>query len=73
MSLMRRNHVERLVVTTKEAAYMLGVSPKTLANWRYTKTCGPSYTYIGKRVVYPVDELREYVREHTVRRPRGDA
>lgn len=64
----RLDSSDRLVVSTQEAAYMLGVSPKTLTNWRYQRDKGPAYTHMGGRVVYAVEDLRAYVKANRVER-----
>ncbi len=38
---------ERAVVSSAEAAQILGISPRTLANWR-VQGRGPAYVRIGK-------------------------
>lgn len=42
---------------------MLGVSPRTLANWR-TQGIGPAFVRVGKvhsRTLYRVDDLRAWL------------
>lgn len=46
----------------KAAAY-LNVAPKTLANWR-SMGKGPKFCRLGRRVVYRVDDLRQFMDEH---------
>ena len=41
------------------AAAYLGLSPKTLANWRHLGR-GPRYLKLGARVVYPQAELEAF-------------
>ena len=41
---------------------MLGIAPGTLANWR-GENKGPRFARIGGRVVYPLDELKRFLRE----------
>ncbi len=43
----------------KEAAEILRVRPKTLANWRWRGT-GPKYRKHGGTVVYCIDDLKRY-------------
>jgi len=46
----------------KQAAELLGVSPRTLENWRQ-RGGGPPYTKIGKsRVVYESEDLDAFKR-----------
>lgn len=54
--------VIKLNYCAKEAAFALGVSAKTLANWR-SNGFGPAYIKIGNRVYYPISDLKEWVNE----------
>lgn len=56
-------------LSTKQAARLIGGSPKTLENWRW-RGIGPSYRKCGKRISYSVASLRAYLAENTVQ-PRG--
>lgn len=47
-----------------KAARFLGVSHKTLANWR-CQSSGPKYVKIGGRVVYRFGDLKAYAAVHT--------
>lgn len=52
-----------LSVNANEAAAMLGVSPRTLANWR-TQGIGPAFVRVGavhSRTLYRVDDLRAWL------------
>lgn len=58
----------KLAVTTEDAAAMLGISPKTLANWRVLGR-GPAYVRVGARrspVLYRVDDLEAWLDSHRV-------
>lgn len=46
-------------VSAREAAKLLGVGERLL--WAKTKTGEIPHLRIGRRVVYPVDLLREYI------------
>ena len=48
-----------------EAAAVLGVHPRTLANWRSQRR-GPRYVAVGRRRVYRISDLEEYLEAHTV-------
>lgn len=49
-----------------EAAQYLGVSPKTMANWR-SLGLGPAYTqYYGRRVAYLIEDLDAFRRANRV-------
>lgn len=44
------------MLSTAEAAPLVGVAPKTLENWRTTGNFGPPFIKAGRRVVYdPAD------------------
>jgi predicted DNA-binding transcriptional regulator AlpA len=45
---------------TIEEAERIGLSPKTLENWR-SLGCGPPYYKIGARVVYDEREVDEWL------------
>jgi hypothetical protein len=45
-------------VTTREAAEFLGLSEKTLIDWRYRKSkIGPPFHVFGSRRMYSVEDL----------------
>lgn len=48
------------LVNTKQAGSILGLSPKTLENWR-CQGKGPSFLNIGKRCHYRVADLQTYL------------
>ena len=48
-----------------EAAEYLGVSVKTLYQWRWLKTGPPSYT-VGRFIRYRPDEVRDWVASHAL-------
>lgn len=57
------NDSSALSVNATEAAAMLGVSPRTLANWR-TQGIGPAFIRIGavhSRTLYRLDDLRAWL------------
>ena len=45
---------------TQEAARFIGLSYRTLEKYRISGT-GPKYSKIGRRIVYAVSDLREWV------------
>lgn len=47
-------------LTPDEAADYLGLSPKTLANWRSAGT-GPTHLRVGGRIQYRVQDLDEFL------------
>ena len=46
--------------TRKALAQALGKSEQTLAGWS-TKRYGPAYMRIGRRVLYPLDQVRDWL------------
>ena len=49
------------LLNTPQAAEILGISPKTLAKWRFTGE-GPEFCRLGRRrVVYRLDDLFSFV------------
>lgn len=62
-----------LSVNATEAAAMLGISPRTLANWR-TQGIGPAFIRIGKvhsRTLYRVDDLHAWLDANRVETTEG--
>lgn len=53
----------RLAMTAKEAAKHLSIGERTL--WSLTNTGEIPHVRIGKRVLYPVHLLREWLEERT--------
>lgn len=54
------------VVATVEAARMLGLSESTLAKMRLTGN-GPIYCKLGRRVVYRLIDLEQWLQSRTAR------
>lgn len=55
----------RTYLNTTEVGDRLGLSVKTLANWR-SAGIGPAYLKVGGRVLYPEDLLTEWLTERIV-------
>lgn len=53
-------------LSAKQVEEVYGLDAGTLANWR-TKGKGPEYIKVGGRVLYMVDKLEAYLRQHKVR------
>lgn len=49
-----------LVMTTKEAAKLLGMSHRTLEDWRLTGT-GPRFILFGRTVRYRMSDLKLFM------------
>lgn len=57
-----------LAVSANEAAAMLGVSSRTLANWR-TLGIGPAFVRVGRvhsRTLYRIDDLNTWLDNNRV-------
>ena len=54
-----------LHLTAPEAANELGVSATTLTDWRAAAR-GPKYVKVGRRVLYRVGDLREFIAAQVV-------
>ena len=53
------------LLNESEAADFLGVSPRTLSNWR-CRGGGPDYVKMGSKAIrYRLDDLNEFIDEHT--------
>lgn len=55
--------MKRLLKTTEAAEY-LGLSERTLRNWRYEGKEGPKPTYLGRAVRYDLRDLCAWVEKH---------
>lgn len=61
----KTQNTPRLALREREAAAALGVSVKTLRNWRYMLPIrGPRPSHIGRTVVYSVAEIERYLADH---------
>lgn len=56
---------ERLL-TTDEAAAILGVQPQTLVSWRCTGSWNLPYIRVGRLVRYRLEDLRVFCEENRV-------
>lgn len=54
-----------LILTNKEAANFLSIKPATLAKWR-SEHRGPRYSKLGRRIVYKVQDLEEYLKQNKI-------
>lgn len=53
------------LLTSKEAAEFLGISPQTMEVWRSTKRYNLKYIKIGKNVRYRMKNLLDFLEEQT--------
>lgn len=51
-------------LTTTDLAIRWQMSSGTLSNWRVAGK-GPKYIKVGKKVLYPVDEVERFEKENT--------
>lgn|GEM_PF-771650 len=64
-----RTNIPGRPLSEREAADRLGLSPRTLQDWR-RRACGPVFLKLGKRVAYHPDDLAAF--EATCRvQPKG--
>lgn len=52
-------------LTPTDLSDLLGVSPQTLAHWRYAGT-GPAFVKAGKYVRYPASSLGNWLQSRTI-------
>jgi len=64
ISYMKGNQMERLM-SRKEVADYLGLSPQTLARWAWLKT-GPKFSKLGKYARYRQKDVTDWVGRSTV-------
>lgn len=55
------------LLTTDEAAAMLGVKSKTLATWRWTGKVKLPYVKVGDTVRYKLADLEKWIEKQTVK------
>jgi len=61
-----RKSLMKRALTTTEAAFMFGLSPGTLANWRSQKRGPRFYRLGGHKIVYFFDDLERWARQEPV-------
>lgn len=55
-----------VLISAQKAAGVLGVSPRTLANWRWRGgDWGPPFVKVGRSVRYNLRELLEWITENS--------
>ncbi|WP_085440393.1 helix-turn-helix domain-containing protein [Magnetofaba australis] len=58
--------IEPELITPREAAKILGVEPTTLGNWRHTKRYPLPYVKVGKKVMYRLTDVEEFIESRYV-------
>lgn len=56
-------HIQPVAMSTEQAAACIGLSVEYLKRARITGG-GPVYSKIGRRVVYQMEDLREFLNRH---------
>jgi predicted site-specific integrase-resolvase len=62
---MEESRRDRFAVRDHEAAELLGVSTSCLRAWR-SQGRGPAFSRLGRRVVYPMEALKDFIRGNLV-------
>jgi hypothetical protein len=57
--------LSKKVLTANEAAFMYGLAPGTLANWRHARV-GPKFYKLGGKVAYFLEDLDNWARQAPV-------
>jgi excisionase family DNA binding protein len=60
---MKHDDIPPLAVGASEAARMLGISTRTL--WAMTNCGKLPYVKLGRRTLYPIDDLRAWLQAQT--------
>ena len=58
--------MDEMVVSSREAAAALHVSPSTLARWRHVEKFGPPYVQMGGRIMYRPFAIQQWLTANTV-------
>ena len=56
-----------LVLSSREAAAALHVSPSTLARWRHVEKYGPPYIQMGGRIMYRPFAIQQWLTACTIK------
>lgn len=57
---------QKLLYTPQEVAQLLNIKINTLAVWRSRQKEGPNYIHVGRKVLYPVADLHEWIESQKV-------
>lgn len=66
MSEQNKKVLDDPLLTRKEAAEVLRVSPQTLAQWSCNKKHTIPTVKYGKKVLYRLSDLKKFIKEHTI-------
>jgi len=69
LSSMDKHKTPARPLSEREASERLGLSPRTLQDWR-RRACGPAFLKLGKRVAYHPDDLDAFEAQCRVQ-PKG--
>lgn len=58
--------IDETILTTEQAAEMLGMSERTLENWRWKRE-GPSYIKLGRSIRYRKTDVENWIKANIVR------
>ena len=64
---MPRDSLEPEYLTTEQVARLTGIPVKTLEGYR-RRGMGPPYVKIGRRILYPISGVREWMEGHDPKR-----
>ena len=56
--------MQKHLLSNREAAQFLNLSPRTLEKWRVTGG-GPSFKKVGRRALYSYEDLQHYLAART--------
>ncbi len=54
------------LLTTSQAAEVLGIKPETLVAWRHYGRYGLAFTRVGRSIRYPADSVVQFIERRTV-------
>lgn len=57
---------QKLLYTPHEVAQLLNIKLNTLAVWRSRQKEGPNFIHAGRKVLYPVADLHEWIESQKV-------
>lgn len=57
---------DEVILSTDQAAELLGLSERTLENWRWQRK-GPSYVKLGRSIRYRKTDVENWIKANIVR------